>query len=140
MQHLAILSKKLDLLNKILMKEKTIESRWYKFKKPPFNAIKENELVYFKESGMPVTAKAIVEKILFFENLNKDKIKEILLEYGKQIGVDISYFEEIKDKKFCILTFLKEPEKIIPFEINKTGYGNMSAWITMNNIEEIKRR
>ena len=138
MQHLAILSKKRKLLDKIISKEKTIESRWYKFKKPPFNSIKENEIIYFKESGMPVTAKAKVEKALFFENLSEEKIKEILNEHGKNLGVDMSYFEEIKDKKFCSLIFLKDAEEITPFEINKTGYGNMSAWISFNKIEEIR--
>ena len=106
MEHIAILSIKRKLLGKILSGEKTIESRWYKTKKTPFNSIKENDIIFFKETGMPITAKAIVEQALFFDNLDEEKIKEILNEHGKNIGVDMSYFEEVKDKKLCSLIFI----------------------------------
>ena len=139
MEHLAILSKKFNLLNRILSGEKTIESRWYKFKKAPFKLIKVDENIYFKETGSPVNVKAKVKDTLFFENLTPEKIKEIFLKYQKQIGTDISYLEQIKDKKFCSLIFLKEVKKIGPFEINKKGYGNMTAWITIDDINKLKK-
>ena len=55
MEHLAILSKHSRLLAKILSREKTIESRWYKFKKTPYKNIAIGDTIYFKESGEPVT-------------------------------------------------------------------------------------
>ncbi len=138
MEHLAILSKKLDILSKIISGEKTIESRWYKFKKSPYKSITPDEVIYFKESGSPVTAKAKAEKALFFDSLTPEKIQKILSEYQKQICVDMSYFEEIKSKKFCSLIFLKDVEKIAPFKINKDKYGIMSAWISVNSIDDLK--
>ena len=77
MEHIAILNKKLRLLEKIISGNKTIESRWYKSKKRPYKNIKKEEIVYFKNSGESVTIKTIVEKVLFFNNLNKSKIKNI---------------------------------------------------------------
>lgn len=139
MEHLAILSKKLNLLNKIVSGEKTIESRWYRFKKTPYKIAMVGEGIYFKESGSPVCVKAKIDKALFFENLNPKKIRDILSYYQKQIGVDMSYFEEIKNKKFCSLIFLRDVEKIAPFQVNKKNYGIMSAWITLNNINELKK-
>lgn len=41
-----------------------------------------------------------------------------------------------KNKKYCLLIFLKNPEKVEPFEINKTGFGMMSAWLTAENIDK----
>lgn len=140
MEHLAILSKKRKLLNRIISGEKTIESRWYISKKPPFKSICVNDVVYFKESGEPVTAKAKVKDVLFYEDLTHKKIKEILSAYSSQLGIDLSYFEEIKNKKFCSLIFLKDIEKITPFKINKKGYGLMSSWMTLNHIENIKAK
>ena len=75
MEHIAILSKKRKILDKIISGEKIIESRWYKFKKTPFEVISAGETVYFKESGEPVSAKAKVQKALFFKDLNLEKIK-----------------------------------------------------------------
>lgn len=138
MEHLAILSKNKKFLDKILSGEKTIESRWYKFKKAPFKSIKSGENIYFKESGNPVSMRAKVKDVVFFEDLNPQKIKQLLLKYHKEIGVDLSYFGYIKDKRYCSLIFLKDIEKIKPFNINKKNYGIMSAWITISNIKGIK--
>ena len=82
MDHIAILSKKLHLLNKILHREKTIESRWYKTKKKPFNTITEGDSIYFKESSEPITIKATVKRVILFEELTEQKIWCINL-FGK---------------------------------------------------------
>ncbi|MBI5871802.1 hypothetical protein HZB88_01830 [archaeon] len=139
MEHVAILSKNMKLLAKILSGEKTIESRWYKFKKTPYHSISINDIIYFKESGKPVTAKVRVNSVLFFDSLNERKIKEILNRYGKKICVPISYFEKLAGKNFCTLIFIGNIESIQPFNIDKAGYGLMAAWITVKDINSIKR-
>jgi ASC-1-like (ASCH) protein len=138
MDHVAILSRKGRWLEKILSGEKTIESRWYVARFKPYKAIKTGDTVYFKESCMPVTAKATTEKVLFFDELNKSKIEKIIREYSG-IAVDKSFANEVKDKNYCVLVFLKDVKEIKPFEIDKAGYGNASAWLTMDNIKLIKR-
>jgi|SRR3989344_1085798 len=137
MDHIAILNKRW-ILEKIISGEKEVESRWYTQRRTPYKNIHKDDNIYFKESGCPIIAKARVEKTLFFEDLNKDKIKHILKEYGKQIGVDASYANKVCDKKFCTLIFLKDVTSITPFNINKKGYGMMSAWITVQNISTIR--
>ena len=139
MEHLAILAKKRKLLSKIISGDKTIESRWYKFKKTPYQNISVNDIVYFKESGDPVSAKAKVSKVLFFDKLDEDKIKEILKEYGERICVPMSYSEELIGKNFCTLVFIDEVQSVEPFNINKEGYGLMAAWITLDNINSIRK-
>ena len=138
MDHIAILSKKTKLLKKIISGEKTIESRWYKFRKAPFKEISIEDTVYFKDSGEPVSAKAKVDKVLFFDGLNPEKIRNLLIKYGGRLGVGLSYLEQIKDKKFCTLIFIKDVEEIEPFQINKKGYGMMAAWIIVDNVDKIK--
>ena len=138
MDHLAILSKEGKLLGKILSGEKTIESRWYKSKKTPYQNIAAGEVVYFKESGAPVTARARVATVLFFDKLDEDKMRTIFQEYGVGLGVQISYMEKMKDKKFCTLVFLEKVERITPFQVDKKGFGLMAAWITVDKIEKIK--
>ncbi len=140
MEHLAILSKERKLLAKIISGEKTIESRWYKFKRTPYQNISAEEVIYFKESGMPVTARAKVNKVLFFDDLNPEKVTQILEEYGTQIGIPVSYASNLIGKNFCTLIFLEDVEQIEPFDIDKKGYGLMSAWITVENIDALERR
>jgi hypothetical protein len=133
MIHIAILSKEGNLLEKIILGEKTIESRWYVRKYAPYKRIKEDEIIYFKETGGLITAKARVEKALFYENLTQEKVKNLLEQYHKQLGVDMRYYEKIKDKTYCTLIFLKDVEKVKPFKFDKTGYAMMSAWITIDD-------
>ena len=139
MEHLAILSKKRKLLSKIISGEKKIESRWYKSKRPPFGRISEGDTIYFKESGEPVSAKANAKRILTYENLNSGIIYKIIKEYGNLIGINLDFINEVKDKKFCILIFMDNAQKIKPFEINKKGYGLMSAWISIDNIDKLRK-
>ena len=143
MDHIAIMKKSWGLTRKILSGEKKIESRWYKSKHSPWGKIEKGDTVYFKDSGEPVSIKAEVEKVISFSNLSPRKIKQILDEYGQDDGIEkdkmLEFFELFKNKKYCLLIFLKNPEKIKPFEINKTGFGNMAAWIAVDNIEKIKK-
>ncbi len=139
MDHLAILAKKRKLLAKIISGEKTIESRWYKFRKTPYNNISVGDDVYFKESGEPVTVKAKVNKVLFFDGLDEEQIKAILKVYGERICIPLAYAKKLVGKNFCSLIFIDKAQLIEPFNIDKTGYGLMAAWITVDNINTLKR-
>lgn len=143
MEHLAIMRKSWGLTQKILNGQKKIESRWYSVKYKPWGKIKEGEKVYFKDSGEPVKLKAEVGKVMQFDNLTPKRVKEILDRYGSDDGIEKKeipeFFERFKNKKYCILIFLKNPQEVKPFGIDKTGFGVMSAWIMVDNIARIKK-
>jgi len=88
-------------------------------------------------------AMAEVFDVLEFSELNSAIVKKILVKYGAQDGIEkkeiSKYYELFKDKNYCLLIFLRNPKRIIPFEIDKKGFGLMSAWITVNNISQIKK-
>ncbi len=143
MEHVAIMKKSWGLTQKILNGQKKIESRWYSVRYKPWDRIKEGETVYFKDSGEQVRIKAEVSKVIQFADLTPKRVGEILDEYGRDDGIEPEktpeFFERFKDKKYCILIFLKNPIEINPFDIDKTGFGAMSAWITIDNISKIKK-
>ncbi len=142
MQHIAIMKKSWGLLPKILTKEKKIESRWYNNRYSPWNKIKKGDVIYFKDSGEPVTIKAEIDKVIQCENLTSAKVRQILKEYGQKDGLGINdipkFYKRFKNKKYCILVFLKNPKPIKPFNISKTGFGMMSAWLCVDNVNRIK--
>jgi len=140
MEHLAILDKKRKLLTKILTGEKSIESRWYKSKVAPWGNIKAGETIYFKESGDPVRAKAQIAEVMQFF-LPQTDIPDLLEKYAEHICFSSPMLELIQwcsQRKYAILLRLKNVELIEPFEINKKGFGLMTAWITVDKIEKIK--
>ena len=143
MDHLAIMKKSWGLTQKILSAEKKIESRWYLNKSVPWDRVKTGETIYFKDSGEPVTLKAEVAKVLQFADLTPQKVAEILNKHAKDDGIEeaeiSNFYDRFKNKKYCLLIFLKNPQKIKPFKVDKKGFGMMSAWITVENINKIKR-
>ena len=142
MDHVAIMKKSWGLTRKILSGEKKIESRWYKTKRAPLNNVKAGETVYFKDSGEPVTIKAEVEKVVQLSGLNPGRVRRILDTYGNDDGLgagDIpKFFKLFRDKKYCVLIYLKNPKKIKPFNIDKSGFGQMAAWISTSDIDNVK--
>ncbi len=141
MHHIAYMKKSWNLIPKILSQEKTIESRWYINKITPWNNIQPNDTIYFKNGGQAITAQAQVEKVLQFEHYTEPQLKNILETYGGNPGICFpnvnQSFQILKQKNYCILIFLKNPKAIEPFHINKTGFGNACAWITIEDVKEI---
>jgi hypothetical protein len=158
MEHVAILRKSSGLLEKILSREKKIESRWYMARYPPWDRICAGETIYFKYAGMPVQAKAKVKAIKQYSGLTPEKVKDLWIEHARDIGVVFDKEEEKNEKevgdllkyyvastaskKYCILIFLDdEVERITkPFNIDKKGFGNNCAWIVIDKVSKIKRR
>jgi hypothetical protein len=142
MEHIAIMKKSWGLTERILSGDKTIESRWYASRSAPWGRISPGESLYFKNSGEPVTIRATVSKVLQFDNLNQKKVNSILNRYWKEDGLEKEdvpkFFDLFKNKKYCILVFLKGAKKIKPFNINKSGFGAMSAWIMVDGLSKIK--
>lgn len=143
MDHLAIMKKSWGLLGKILSEEKKVESRWRVRKTPPWDRVKPGDLVYFKDSGEPVTVRAEVERVEQYADLTPEKVKEILDKYGQADGLGIDdipkFYELFKCKRYCVLVFLRNPEKIEPFEINRKGLPSSAGWITIDDIKKLHK-
>lgn len=144
MQHVAIMKTSWGLTKKILTGEKTIESRWLSIRCKPWDAVEAGESVFFKNAGEPITLRAEVRKVLQFDELSPKKVKSILTAYGRDDGIEPTevpaYFQRFKDKKYCILIFLKNPRAVRRFEINKRGFGAMCAWISVPNVQTIRKK
>jgi ASC-1-like (ASCH) protein len=144
MHHIAIMKKSWGLVSKIVSGEKTIESRWYKNKSAPWGKIKTGDTVYFKNSGEQISVKAEVEKIISFSDLTPIKVKQIFDQYSEKDGIDKNkipvFYKLFKDKKYCLLIFLKNVKKIKPFDIDKKGFGMMAAWLCVDKISKIAKR
>ena len=143
MDHVAIMKESWGMADKILSGEKRIESRWYMSRSSPWDEIKSGDAVYFKDAGGPVRIRAEVEKVLQFSDLTPRKVKTLLKEYSRLNGIGESdeskFFHILRKKKYCILIFLRGAKEVRPFEVRKAGFGAMSAWMTVKNIDNVKK-
>lgn len=144
--HVAIMKKSWGLLPKILTGKKKLESRWYMSRYAPWGKINTGDAVYFKNSGEPVTVKVLVARVLAYENLTPEKVGGILQKYGTAdgLGIETGDFEKFyalfKNKRYCLLIFLRDAGEVGPFNIDKTGFGAMAGWLTFENMEDLEKR
>jgi ASC-1-like (ASCH) protein len=137
MIHVAIMKKSWGLTQKILSGEKTVETRWYHRRVSPWGQVHVGDRVYFKNSGGPVTVVAEVAGVEQYEQIDELKRQEILARYGSRDLGTVDIAPEIerytKGKHFCIVVKLKHPRAVEPFQIEKRGFGAMSAWLSMDS-------
>ncbi len=137
MHHVAVMRKSWNLTEKILSGEKCIESRWYSVRYAPWNRIKKGDTVFFKE-GKYVTAKAGVSNVLQFDGLDKKEVKRLLDRYAEDDGIEDRkdyFFQLFKNKKYCILMFLSNPQEV-RFEVKKKS--PMASWICVTDVKSIR--
>jgi len=143
MDHIAFMRKSWGLAEKIATGQKTIESRWYNIKYAPWGNISSGDSIYFKESGEPIRLRGKVAKILTYTNLIPQQVWALLEEYGKDCGIEPdqipAYYARFQHKRYAIFLFLKNPQHITPFEINKTGFGKKASWISVESVELLRR-
>lgn len=136
------MKKSWKLLEKIVSGEKTIESRWYKQRCEAWGKVKKGDIVYFKNSGEPVSLVASVARVMQFADMQPRDVRRILQRYGGPDGIGSddmdSFFQWAKNKRYCVLVFLKKPKSIKPFRVNKTGFGSARAWLTVPDISAIR--
>lgn len=127
MKHIAILRQ--PFFDLVLSGQKTIESRFSMKKVAPFDKIKVGDEILLKQTGKPVTAKAVAKDVKFFE-LNPDLVEEIRIKYGKEIGTDkFKDWQSTLNKKYCTLIWLDKVQKIRPQQMPKS---NGAGWLIIN--------
>jgi ASC-1-like (ASCH) protein len=141
MIHLAIFKKEWGMVEKILAGKKSVESRWFRTKKAPWGRVKKGERVYLKNSGDDVCGVAEVKRVVQHEDLSRKTVQELLRKYYRRLGIGESdlekFYDYYKNKRYCVLIFLKNPERINSFAINKSGFGLMSSRICFDDVNQI---
>ncbi len=127
MKHIAILRQ--PFFDMVLSGEKTIESRWSMNRVAPYNKVKVGDIIYLKETGKDVTATAKVKKVNYYE-LTPQKVEEIRIKYGREIGTDkFEDWQSTMQKKYCTLIWLEDVKDIDPIKVPRS---NGAGWLLIN--------
>jgi len=138
------MKKSWGLTTKIADGTKTIETRWYKTRANPWDNIYPDDMVYFKDSGDPVTVRAKVSQVEQYEDLTPKRVIELLSIFAKKdgLGIDSGSIKKFhylfQDKRYCIVIFLAQATRVEPFDIDKSGFGLQTAWLTVSDIDQIR--
>jgi hypothetical protein len=120
-------------LDKILAGRKRIESRFTRSRRSPFGCISVGDRLFLKVSSGPVCARAIVKRVLEFENLSPGKIKQLKAKYNGLILGGEGYWADKWGSKYGVLVWLERVGRIEPVRIEKKDW---RAWVVLSEGED----
>lgn len=129
MKHLAIF--KGDGAEQILSGKKTLESRFSKRKSPPFGQISQGDLVYIKPSGGDIIGQFKVKKVIFYDGLGADSIKEIRAKYAAGLTLGEDYWKGKENSRYGTVIFIGESSRFItsPIKLKKK---DLRGWVILD--------
>lgn len=142
MDHVAILKASWKLIPEIINGNKTIETRWYMQKRLPWNRIKKGDQIFFKDAGKPVQVQAVISKITQIE-VTDDFQADILIDQIWQKDIVFPKLipelqKYISGKRYGIIVEFENAIEVPAFDIDKSGYGLQSAWLSVEDIGQIR--
>ena len=115
--HLAVFIE--PYLEHILDGKKTVESRFGVTRRPPFNSVREGDILFLKRSGGPVCGVCEVEEVWFYR-LDKQLLKVIKDRYAAALcAQDPTFWKDRSAASFVTLMRIRNARRLTPFEIPK---------------------
>ncbi len=124
--HLVILKK--PYLQAILAGRKSIESRFMKIKRVPYEKVRAGDRLFFKESGGKVCAVGMAGKVMNFKGLTCQRIMQLKRKHNRRIYGGDLYWEQKKDCRWGVLIWLKDVKAIEPIRIDKKDW---RGWVVL---------
>lgn len=132
MLHVAIIHP--SLLDDLLTGRKTIESRLSLARRTPFRKVLAGERVYFKLTGGPYAATALVTHVETFESLKPADISAIRRLYNGRIRGSAEYWKQKRASRFATLMWLHQVQatEMGPLLENVPEWQPRAAWGVMS--------
>lgn len=126
--HVAVLSK--NYLDKILLGQKTIESRFTKIRCVPHGDVDEGDSILLKYVGGPIAATAFAAKVITIEYLTTERALELVDRYREGLAFDEDFVQRALSARFATLVFLANVRPIGPLYIGKH---DRRPWVVLSD-------
>lgn len=140
MDHVVYVDAKARELSKILTGEKTMILRGATGRKMPYGRVKEGDVLYLIEndgSGL-VKAKTRVVSVRNSEKMTPEESIALVEQHQDQLQLTKVQHKRWAGKRYLVLIEIEGVEKIEPFGLDKSEYGNMDDWLPVGEIESVK--
>ncbi len=110
-------------------------------RKLPYGRVFVGDVLYFTEndaSGL-IKAKAIVSTVLNSEKMTKEESEQLIQDYQEQLMLSQKQLKRWAGKRYLVLIGLTDFQMIESFEIDRSDYGNMDDWLSVEEIGRVKK-
>jgi ASC-1-like (ASCH) protein len=133
--HLAVFRE--PYLQFILDGKKTVETRFAKRPCPPFQRVKEGDVIMLKRSPGAIVGVCVVEAVTFYY-LDSASLALIKSKFGQAIcPADSSFWEDRKEASVATLMLIDKVTQVPPFKVEKR---DRRGWVVIGGPEEASAR
>jgi len=140
MDNVVYLDYKAKELENIIKGKKSMIVRGAMGRKLPYGRVNKADVLFFIETkgdGL-VKGKAIVENVFNSEKLTKKQSIELVEQNQDKLLLNSGLKKRFSGKRYLVLITIKHFEKIVPFKIDRSEYGNMDDWLPVENIDKVR--
>lgn len=141
MDHVVYLDAKANELEKLLDKSKTMIIRGATGRKLPHSRVNKDDVLYFINNNAEgeIKAKAIVSNVFNSDKMTDEESKILVEKNQQKLQLNDKQFQKWAGKRYIVLIEIINVQKIKPFIIDKSDYGNMDDWLLVEDIEKVKK-
>ena len=140
MDNIVYLDHKAKELDNFISGKKTMIIRGATGRKLPYGRVFKGDMLYFIENkgdGL-VKAKAKVKDVFNSEQLTKTESEDLVKQNQNMLLLDPGLIKRFSGKRYIVLITVESFQKLDPFKIDRSAYGNMDDWLPVEDINKVK--
>jgi len=140
MDHVVYLDASARELDLLLEHKKNMIIRGATGRKMPYGRVNKGDVLYFINNNAEglVLAKARVESVFNSEKLAAVEAARLVDANQDKLQLTKKQYERWAGKRYLVLVEIGGVEKVEPFRIDKSNYGNMDDWLLVEQIEKVR--
>lgn len=140
MDHVVYLDASARELDLLLVHKKSMIIRGAAGRKMPYGRVNKGDILYFINNNAEglVLAKSEVESVINSDKLTEEQAAKLIDKYQGKLQLSKKQYQRWAGKRYLVLVELGEVEKVEPFRIDKSNYGNMDDWLLVEQIERVR--
>lgn len=140
MDHVVYVDAKSKELEKLIDGNKTMIIRGAAGRKLPYGRVNAEDILYFINNNGEgkIKASAIVKEVYNSEKMSKDESIALVEKNQSKLQLTDKQFKRWAGKRYIVLVEVENIQKVNPFEIDKSDFGNMDDWLPVEDISRIR--
>jgi hypothetical protein len=140
MDHIVYLDAKAKEFDSLLSERKTMIIRGATGRKLPYGRVYKDDILYFINNNAEgvILAKAKVKNVFNSDKMNESESIQLVNSYQDKLQLTKQQFDRWAGKRYLVLIEVTAFEKVEPFQIDKSSYGNMDDWLPVEQIDKLR--
>jgi hypothetical protein len=140
MDHVVYLDANAKELDLLFSNKKAMIIRGATGRKMPYGRVSQGDILYFINNNAEgiILAKANVINIINSDKMSESESAQLINQHQEKLQLTKKQYERWAGKRYLVLIEISNVEKVGPFRIDKSNYGNMDDWLLVEEIEKVK--